>query len=118
MKLPLLAQLAQVALGLGGLGAVLGLAFDVLRVPRRHARRAIFARCSTARFAWRSGAVFLLGMAAGRRQVRLFLFAAIAGGWTGYFLWLSGHIFPPLERSGRLCARKMRQITAPLEENS
>ena len=41
MKLPLLRQLAQLMLGLG-LGAVLGLAFDVLRVPRRHARSAVF----------------------------------------------------------------------------
>ena len=49
MKLPLLRQLAQLMLGLG-LGAVLGLAFDVLRV-----------RCSTARFAClRSGACFCL----------------------------------------------------------
>ncbi|MFR6425740.1 MAG: hypothetical protein ACLUNO_09440 [Oscillospiraceae bacterium] len=72
------------------------------------------ARCSTACFASLAlGAVFLLGMTAGDGQVRLFLFAAIAGGWTCYFLWLSGHIFPQLERSGRLCARKMRQITAP-----
>ena len=38
MKLPLLGQLAQLMLGLG-LGAALGLAFDVLRVPRRHAAR-------------------------------------------------------------------------------
>lgn len=41
MKLPLLGQLAQLMLGLG-LGAALGLAFDVLRVPRRHARSAVF----------------------------------------------------------------------------
>ena len=47
MKLPLLRQLAQLMLGLG-LGAALGLAFDVLRVP-------------TARFAClRSGACFCL----------------------------------------------------------
>ena len=39
MSLHPLAQLGQVALALG-LGAVLGLLFDVLRVPRRHARRA------------------------------------------------------------------------------
>ena len=56
-------------------------------------------------------------MTAGDGQVRLFLFAAIAGGWTCYFLWLSGHIFPQLEQFGRLCAQKMRQITLR-EENS
>ena len=39
MSLHPLAQLGQVALALG-LGAALGLLFDVLRVPRRHARRA------------------------------------------------------------------------------
>ena len=41
MKLSLLRQLAQLMLGLG-LGAALGLAFDMLRVPRRHARSAVF----------------------------------------------------------------------------
>ncbi|MFR0794964.1 MAG: YabP/YqfC family sporulation protein [Oscillospiraceae bacterium] len=39
MSLHPLAQLGQVALALG-LGAALGLLFDVLRVPRRHARQA------------------------------------------------------------------------------
>lgn len=39
MSLHPLAQLGQLALALG-LGAVLGLLFDVLRVPRRHVRRA------------------------------------------------------------------------------
>ncbi|MEI3161682.1 MAG: hypothetical protein V8S57_08040 [Oscillospiraceae bacterium] len=39
MSLHPLAQLGQLALALG-LGAALGLLFDVLRVPRRHARRA------------------------------------------------------------------------------
>ena len=39
MSLHPLAQLGQVALALG-IGAALGLLFDVLRVPRRHARRA------------------------------------------------------------------------------
>lgn len=113
MKLPLLGQLAQLMLGLG-LGAALGLAFDVLRVPRRHARSAVFRALLDGTFCLLAlGSVFLLGMTAGDGQVRLFLFAAIAGGWTCYFLWLSGHIFPQLERSGRLCARKMRQITAP-----
>ena len=113
MKLPLLGQLAQLMLGLG-LGAALGLAFDVLRVPRRHARSAVFRVLLDGTFCLLAlGSVFLLGMTAGDGQVRLFLFAAIAGGWTCYFLWLSGHIFPQLQRSGRLCARKMRQITAP-----
>lgn len=113
MKLPLLGQLAQLMLGLG-LGAALGLAFDVLRVPRRHVRSTVLRTLLDGVFCLLAlGAVFLLGMTAGDGQVRLFLFAAIAGGWTCYFLWLSGHIFPQLERSGRLCARKMRQITAP-----
>ena len=113
MKLPLLGQLAQLMLGLG-LGAALGLAFDMLRVPRRHARSAVFRALLDGAFCLLAlASVFLLGMTAGDGQVRLFLFAAIAGGWTCYFLWLSGHIFPQLERSGRLCARKMRQITAP-----
>nr|DAG09301.1 MAG TPA: hypothetical protein [Caudoviricetes sp.] len=113
MKLSLLGQLAQLMLGLG-LGAALGLAFDVLRVPRRHARSAVFRALLDGAFCLLAlGSVFLLGMTAGDGQVRLFLFAAIAGGWTCYFLWLSGHIFPQLERSGRLLARKMRQITAP-----
>lgn len=46
MSLHPLAQLGQLALALG-LGAALGLLFDVLRVPRRHARRALPARFST-----------------------------------------------------------------------
>ena len=113
MKLPLLGQLAQLMLGLG-LGAVLGLAFDVLRVPRRHVRSTVLRTLLDGAFCLLAlVAVFLLGMTAGDGQVRQFLFAAIAGGWTCYFLWISGHIFPPLERFGRLCARKMRQITAP-----
>ena len=68
MKLPLLGQLAQLMLGLG-LGAVLGLAFDVLRVPRRHVRSAVFRALLDGAFCLLAlGAVFLLGMTAGDGQ--------------------------------------------------
>lgn len=73
MKLPLLGQLAQLMLGLG-LGAALGLAFDVLRVPRRHARSVVFRALLDGAFCLLAlGSVFLLGMTAGDGQVRLFL---------------------------------------------
>ena len=79
------AQLGQLALALG-LGAVLGLLFDVLRVPRRHARRAFLGVVLDAVFWLAVGLVVLaFGMAAGSGQVRLFMFLAIAAGWTGYF---------------------------------
>ena len=113
MKLPLLRQLAQLMLGLG-LGAALGLAFDVLRVPRRHARSAVFRALLDGAFCLLAlGAVFLLGMTAGDGQVRLFLFAAIGGGWTCYFLWLSGHIFDLAACAREKCARSRLR-----EENS
>ena len=77
MKLSLLGQLAQLMLGLG-LGAALGLAFDVLRVPRRHVRSTVLRTLLDGVFCLLTlGAVFLLGMTAGDGQVRLFLFAAI-----------------------------------------
>ena len=56
--------------------------------------------------------VFAFGMAAGSGQVRLFMFLAIAAGWTGYFAWVSGQVFPPLEKFARRCAQKTRKITA------
>ena len=102
MSLHPLAQLGQVALALG-LGAALGLLFDVLRVPRRHVRRAFLRAVLDAVFCLAVGlTVFAFGMAAGSGQVRLFMFLAIAAGWTGYFAWVSGQVcrrwsnFPPL----------------------
>mgnify|MGYP002745033364 FL=1 len=90
MSLHPLAQLGQVALALG-LGAALGLLFDVLRVPRRHARRAFLRAVLDAVFCLAVGlTVFAFGMAAGSGQVRLFMFLAIAAGWTGYFAWVRG----------------------------
>ena len=65
MSLHPLAQLGQVALALG-LGAALGLLFDVLRVPRRHARRAFLRAVLDAVFCLAVGlVVFAFGMAAG-----------------------------------------------------
>ena len=65
MSLHPLAQLGQVALALG-LGAALGLLFDVLRVPRRHARRAFLRAVLDAVFCLAVGlTVFAFGMAAG-----------------------------------------------------
>ena len=85
MSLHPLAQLGQLALALG-LGAALGLLFDVLRVPRRRARRAFTRAVLDTVFCLTVGlVVFAFGMAAGSGQVRLFMFLAIAAGWTGYF---------------------------------
>ena len=113
MSLHPLAQLGQVALALG-LGAALGLLFDVLRVPRRHARRAFLRAVLDAVFCLAVGlTVFAFGMAAGSGQVRLFMFLAIAAGWTGYFAWVSGQVLPPLEQFSRRCAQKTRQFAAP-----
>lgn len=113
MSLHPLAQLGQVALALG-LGAALGLLFDVLRVPRRHARRAFLRAVLDAVFCLTLGlTVFAFGMAAGSGQVRLFMFLAIAAGWTGYFAWVSGQVLPPLEQFSRRCAQKTRQFAAP-----
>lgn len=113
MSLHPLAQLGQVALALG-LGAALGLLFDVLRVPRRHARRAFLRAVLDAVFCLAVGlVVFAFGMAAGSGQVRLFMFLAIAAGWTGYFAWVSGQVLPPLEQFSRRCAQKTRQFAAP-----
>ena len=71
MSLHPLVQLGQVALALG-LGAALGLLFDVLRVPRRHARRAFLRAVLDAVFCLAVGlTVFAFGMAAGSGQVRL-----------------------------------------------
>ena len=65
MSLHPLAQLGQVALALG-LGAALGLLFDVLRVPRRHARRAFLRAVLDAVFCLAVGlTVFAFGMADG-----------------------------------------------------
>ena len=99
MSLHPLAQLGQVALALG-LGAALGLLFDVLRVPRRHARRAFLRAVLDAVFCLAVGlTVFAFGMAAGSGQVRLFMFLAIAAGWTGYFAvapaWSASARAPP-----------------------
>ena len=113
MSLHPLAQLGQLALALG-LGAALGLLFDVLRVPRRHARRACTRAVLDIVFCLSVGlVVFAFGMAAGSGQVRLFMFLAIAAGWTGYFAWVSGQVLPPLEKFARRCAQKTRKITAP-----
>ena len=113
MSLHPLAQLGQVALALG-LGAALGLLFDMLRVPRRHARRAFLRAVLDAVFCLAVGlTVFAFGMAAGSGQVRLFMFLAIAAGWTGYFAWVSGQVLPPLEQFSRRCAQKTRQFAAP-----
>ena len=93
MSLHPLAQLGQLALALG-LGAALGLLFDVLRVPRRHARRACTRAVLDTVFCLSVGlVVFAFGMAAGSGQVRLFMFLAIAAGWTGRFcrLWRNFH---------------------------
>ena len=99
MSLHPLAQLGQVALALG-LGAALGLLFDVLRVPRRHARRAFLRAVLDAVFCLAVGlTVFAFGMAAGSGQVRLFMFLAIAAGWTGYFAWVSGQVLPRKKRA-------------------
>ena len=99
MSLHPLAQLGQVALALG-LGAALGLLFDVLRVPRRHARRVFLRAVLDAVFCLAVGlTVFAFGMAAGSGQVRLFMFLAIAAGWTGYFAWVSGQDLPPPDRN-------------------
>ena len=113
MSLHPLAQLGQLALALG-LGAALGLLFDVLRVPRRHARRAFLRAVLDTVFCLTVGlTVFAFGMAAGSGQVRLFMFLAIAAGWTGYFAWVSGQVLPPLEQFSRRCAQKTRQFAAP-----
>ncbi len=113
MSLHPLAQLGQLALALG-LGAALGLLFDVLRVPRRHARRAFTRAVLDTVLCLSVGlVVFAFGMAAGSGQVRLFMFLAIAAGWTGYFAWCSGQVLPPLEKFARRCAQKTRKITAP-----
>ena len=114
MSLHPLAQLGQVALALG-LGAVLGLLFDVLRVPRRHARRAFLRAVLDAVFCLAVGlTVFAFGMAAaGSGQVRLFMFLAIAAGWTGYFAWVSGQVLPPLEQFSRRCAQKRANLPPP-----
>lgn len=113
MSLHPLAQLGQVALALG-LGAALGLLFDVLRVPRRHARRAFLRAVLDAVFCLAVGlTVFAFGMAAGSGQVRLFMFLAIAAGWTGYFAWVSGQVLPPLEQFSRRCAQKRANLPPP-----
>lgn len=113
MNQPMLVQLGQLALALG-LGAALGLLFDVLRVPRRHMHRAFLRTVLDGVFCLLVGlVVFAFGMAAGTGQVRLFMFLAIAAGWTGYFVWLSGYVFPLLEKFSRLCAQKTRKVTAP-----
>lgn len=113
MSLHPLAQLGQLALALG-LGAALGLLFDVLRVPRRRARRACTRAVLDTVFCLTVGlVVFAFGMAAGSGQVRLFMFLAIAAGWTGYFAWCSGQVLPPLEKFARRCAQKTRKITPP-----
>ena len=110
MSLHPLAQLGQVALALG-LGAALGLLFDVLRVPRRHARRAFLRAVLDAVFSLAVGlTVFAFGMAAGSGQVRLFMFLAIAAGWTGYFAWVSGQGLPA-------AARKKRANLPPPDRN-
>ena len=117
MKLPLLSQLAQLVLGLA-LGAALGLAFDVLRVPRRHVRGVVFRALLDGAFCLLTfGSVFLFGMTAGDGQVRLFLFAAIAAGWTCYFLWLSGHISRRWSNLA-VCARENCAGSRLREENS
>ena len=65
MSLHPLAQLGQLALALG-LGAALGLLFDVLRVPRRRARRACTRAVLDTVFCLTVGlVVFVFGMAAG-----------------------------------------------------
>ena len=105
MSLHPLAQLGQLALALG-LGAALGLLFDVLRVPRRHARRACTRAVLDTVFCLSVGlVVFAFGMAAGSGQVRLFMFLAIAAGWMGYFAWCSGQVLPPLEKFARRYAQ-------------
>ena len=117
MSLHPLAQLGQLALALG-LGAALGLLFDVLRVPRRHARRACTRAVLDTVFCLTVGlVVFAFGMAAGSGQVRLFMFLAIAAGWTGYFAWVSGQVLPPLEKFARRCAHKNAQNHGPRTKN-
>ena len=117
MSLHPLAQLGQLALALG-LGAALGLLFDVLRVPRRHARRACTRAVFDTVFCLTVGlVVFVFGMAAGSGQVRLFMFLAIAAGWTGYFAWVSGQVLPPLEKFSRRCAQKRAKSRPPDEKS-
>ena len=99
MSLHPLAQLGQVALALG-LGAVLGLLFDVLRVPRRHARRAFLRAVLDAVFCLAVGlTVFAFGMAAGSGQVRL---------RTGFAA--AGAIFPPLRAKNAPICRPRTEI--------
>ena len=65
------AQPGQLALALG-LGAALGLLFDVLRVPRRHARRAFTRAVLDTALCMRVGLVVVVfGMAAGPGPARL-----------------------------------------------
>ena len=117
MSLHPLAQLGQLALALG-LGAVLGLLFDVLRVPRRHARRAFTRAVLDTVFCLSVGlVVFAFGMAAGSGQVRLFMFLAIAAGWTGYFAWVSGQVCRRW-RNLHAAARKKRAKSRPPDKKS
>ena len=118
MSLHPLAQLGQLALALG-LGAALGLLFDVLRVPRRHARRACTRAVLDTVFCLTVGlVVFAFGMAAGSGQVRLFMFLAIAAGWTGYFAWVSGQVLPSLEKFFTPLRAKNAQNPRPPDEKS
>ena len=91
MSLHPLAQLGQLALALG-LGAVLGLLFDVLRVPRRHARRAFTRAVLDTVLCLSVGlVVFAFGMAAGSGQLDgLFCLGQRAG------FAAAGEILPPL----------------------
>ena len=105
MSLHPLAQLGQVALALG-LGAALGLLFDVLRVPRRHARRAFLRAVLDAVFCLAvglAGAPVHVSRHRGRLDGLLCL-----GQRTGFAA--AGAIFPPLRAKNAPICRPRTEI--------
>ena len=100
MELPPLVQLMQLGAALG-LGALLGLLYDLLRAVRRSlARRAwgfdlLYCLCCLA-------ALFLLGMGCGEGQLRIFMAAAAALGVGLYLAIISPLLLPVLLRAANI----------------
>ncbi|MCI8525051.1 MAG: hypothetical protein HFF17_03845 [Oscillospiraceae bacterium] len=111
MEQPVSLHAAQFLLACG-LGAALGLFYDLLRALRR--RRPRLTRGLDALYcAVLLPALLLFALYAGRGQFRLFFYPALALGAAGYFLTLSRGVLRSLDRFYRVIHGVFRALTAP-----
>lgn len=108
MELPIALQLMQAAVS-SGVGVGLGIVYDLLRALRwewprgKHPADGLFW-CVTVT------ALYLLGMSAGRGQLRIFMVCCAGLGGTGYFLLLSPVLFPQFRRGTGFLGKILRRF--------